>query len=282
MEVKFIQRIQRAIDYIEDRLHESIQIEDVAKAAYMSQSALYNMFSSLTGTSVKEYIRNRRLSLSAYDLIFTDMRILDIAVKFQYSSYESYSRAFKKVYKISPNKYRRNGEYTNIYPRVTLRFRYYTGGNDMVDMDVKRDFLIEEHLQDTDGYILSLDIDDFKDININYGYSIGDKVLKEIPERIQSVFQCYQISADVTHVNSDEFVVIIKEDTSSYIHELTHDIINVLNTEFTYGNISIKISVTMDISKFSLDQNDEDLIKNAQRTLQITKEKRNQRYIPLD
>lgn len=282
MEIMFIERVQRAINYIEDRLHEEIQIEDVAKAAFMSQSSLYSIFKSLIGTTVKEYIRKRRLSLSAYDLVFTDMRILDIAIKFQYSSYEAYSRAFKIIYKISPKKYRALGIYRNIYPRVTLSYKYIKGGSYMINKNINSDFLIKEDQKFTNGYILSIDIDGFENINIKYGYSIGDRVLQEIPERIIAVIDCYQIPAEITHIANDEFAVIVKDPACTYIEELTQDIINVMSSEFNYNNVSFNISVSIGISQFTLDHDDEDLVKKAQRAMLIAKERGKNRYVLLD
>lgn len=99
---QLIDRLQNAIGYIEAHLCEEIEIENIAKAAYMSQSSFYAVFPSVLGTAVKDYIRKRRLSLSAYDLIHSEMSILDIALTYQYGTYESYSRAFKKLFGICP------------------------------------------------------------------------------------------------------------------------------------------------------------------------------------
>ena len=63
MEKQLIDRIQNAIEYVEEHLYEKIDIENVSKVAFMSQSTFYIIFSSLLGTTIKDYIRKRRLSL---------------------------------------------------------------------------------------------------------------------------------------------------------------------------------------------------------------------------
>ena len=95
MEKQFMDRIQNSINYVEDHLYEKLDIEYIAKAAFMSQSSFYTIFSNILDTTIKDYIRKRRLSLSAFDLIYSNSSVLDLALKYQYYTSESYSRSFK-------------------------------------------------------------------------------------------------------------------------------------------------------------------------------------------
>ena len=110
MEKQLIDRIQSSIDFIEENMYEKIDIEDVARKAFMGKSAFYDVFAGVLSTTVKEYIRKRRLSLSLNDLINSDLTVLEIALKYQYYPSESYSRAFKKLFGISPKNYREKRE----------------------------------------------------------------------------------------------------------------------------------------------------------------------------
>jgi AraC-like DNA-binding protein len=66
------------------------------------------IFHLVTGMTIGEYIRNRRLSLAAQDLLKPNARILDVAMKYQYDTQESFSKAFSRFHGVSPSKVNRN------------------------------------------------------------------------------------------------------------------------------------------------------------------------------
>jgi len=67
------------------------------------------MFSAITGISLSEYIRRRRLTLAAFDIQKSDLRIIDVAIKYGYESADSFSRAFHKTHGIKPSEARNHG-----------------------------------------------------------------------------------------------------------------------------------------------------------------------------
>lgn len=93
--VNYYERIQKAIDFLEDNLENEIRAEEAAKEAYMSVSEFYRLFFAITGFQAKEYLIMRRMSLAAYD-ICQGMKVLD-AVKYAYTSADAFSRILKKV-----------------------------------------------------------------------------------------------------------------------------------------------------------------------------------------
>lgn len=99
-------QIQKSIDYIEKHLCENIKLGVIAKQSHFSEFHFHRLFHKTVGSSVMEYIRTRRLSEAAGELIETNEKITNIAFKYQFSSEESFSRSFKKLYGKSPREYR--------------------------------------------------------------------------------------------------------------------------------------------------------------------------------
>ncbi|MFL1676000.1 effector binding domain-containing protein [Paenibacillus dendritiformis] len=100
-------RIQAAIEYIEGHLQEELHIADIAAQAWYSPFHFQRMFRAISGFTVQEYIRKRRLSEAAQMLRSTGQSILEIALAYQYKSQESFTRAFENCFGISPGKYRK-------------------------------------------------------------------------------------------------------------------------------------------------------------------------------
>lgn len=94
--------------YIENNLGGNIRVEEAAKAAGYSYYHLNRQFIAVLGESVGGYIKKRRLADAAKQLLYTDRKILDIALGSGFESSEAFSRAFKAVYRSSPQAYRRN------------------------------------------------------------------------------------------------------------------------------------------------------------------------------
>lgn len=104
----YFERIQNAIEYIEDNLQEKMSITNISSQSYFSAFHFQRMFQAITGFSVQQYIRNRRLSEAAVLLITTSQSILEIAISFEYGSQEAFTRAFVQYFGITPTKYRKN------------------------------------------------------------------------------------------------------------------------------------------------------------------------------
>lgn len=99
--------VSKAIAYIEARLTEKLSSAEVAEAAGYSPYHFHRIFQSLTRTSVSEYISKRRLTRAAYDLFHTDGRIIEIALRYRFDSQEAFTRAFRKLFSVSPGQFRK-------------------------------------------------------------------------------------------------------------------------------------------------------------------------------
>jgi AraC family transcriptional regulator len=78
------------------------------------------MFLMLTGMTVAEYIRKRRLTLAAQGLATSSSKVLDVALKYGYDSPESFSKSFRKIYGIAPSEARNPGVSLKAFPRITF------------------------------------------------------------------------------------------------------------------------------------------------------------------
>ncbi|WP_105620112.1 AraC family transcriptional regulator [Vallitalea okinawensis] len=116
-------RMNRALDYIESNLDEEIDFNYAAKLAFCSLSSLTNMFKIITGIPLNEYIRRRRLSLAALELQSTNEKIIDISLKYGYSSPTAFNRAFQKQHKVSPQYARSRGISITTYPRIAFQIK---------------------------------------------------------------------------------------------------------------------------------------------------------------
>ncbi|MED4473887.1 MULTISPECIES: helix-turn-helix domain-containing protein [Bacillaceae] len=99
--------INKTINYIEEHLHESLTMDDIAEQAGFSKFHFHRIFRTAVGMSITEYVRMRRLANASTALLYTNKRILDIAFYYHFESQEAFTRAFKKYYHLPPGQYRR-------------------------------------------------------------------------------------------------------------------------------------------------------------------------------
>jgi len=113
--------MNKALAYVEEHLTEDIDYSEVSKIACCSEYHFKRMFSFLSGIGLSEYIRRRRLTLAAFDLKDTSLRIIDVAVKYGYDSADSFSRAFYSMHGILPSEARSESAQLKAYPRMTFQ-----------------------------------------------------------------------------------------------------------------------------------------------------------------
>jgi AraC family transcriptional regulator len=99
--------LQSVVDYIEENLHQNLSVDQLASHVGFSKFYLNRLFSTYSGFSLMEYVRKRKLYAAMNDLK-SSQRIIDIAIKYQYSSERSFSRAFVSEFGHSPSYYRKN------------------------------------------------------------------------------------------------------------------------------------------------------------------------------
>lgn len=115
-----LDNMKKALDYIEGNLDSKIEYSRIAQIALCSQYHFQRMFVFLVGIPLSEYIRRRRLTLAALDLQNTDDKVIDIAVKYGYSSADAFSRAFQGMHNVTPSQARKKGVMLKAQPRVAF------------------------------------------------------------------------------------------------------------------------------------------------------------------
>ena len=95
-------KIQKVIDYIEENLKEELSYNAVATMMAVSEADLQRSFKMITGFTISEYIRYRRLTNAAIDLKKSGSKVLDIALTYGYQTAESFSKAFKQYHGCTP------------------------------------------------------------------------------------------------------------------------------------------------------------------------------------
>ena len=107
--MEWIESISKAIEYIETHITENLTTNDIAREVCISSFYFQKGFSMLCGFTVAEYIRQRRLTLAGSELVSTDNRIIDIAMKYGYDSPDSFTKAFTRFHGCTPTAVRRGG-----------------------------------------------------------------------------------------------------------------------------------------------------------------------------
>ena len=101
--MEWIERLNKAINYIEENITKEIEYEQVAKIACCSTYHFQRMFAYMADVPLSEYIRRRRMSLAAVELQNDDKKIIDVALKYGYSSPTAFNRAFKSIHGVAPS-----------------------------------------------------------------------------------------------------------------------------------------------------------------------------------
>lgn len=118
--MEHVARVTAALNYIERHLRDGIAVDDVAAAAHYSPSHFHAVFGQVTGRTIADYTRGRRLACAALDLAFSRKRILDIALEYRFESQEAFSRAFRRLYGVTPGAFRGRPEYVDVVTRVGI------------------------------------------------------------------------------------------------------------------------------------------------------------------
>ena len=119
--MEWIERLNRAMVYIEENLDGEIDVAQLGQIACCSAYHFQRMFGYMAGVPLAEYIRRRRMTLAAADLQGGQQKITDVALKYGYASPTAFNRAFQSVHGAAPSLVRQGGVPVRSYQPISFK-----------------------------------------------------------------------------------------------------------------------------------------------------------------
>ncbi|MGW7076765.1 AraC family transcriptional regulator [Streptomyces sp. NPDC054866] len=116
-----LERLNQAMEHIEAHLDQRIDVAELARTAVTSEYHFRRLFSALAGMPLSEYIRRRRLTVAGAEVLAGERTLLEVAVRYGYSSGEAFARAFRGMHGVGPGEARRDGAALRSQPRMSFR-----------------------------------------------------------------------------------------------------------------------------------------------------------------
>ncbi len=208
--MNWLKQFNDTVSFIEENITENISKNDIEKISYTSYLHYSRMFFILSGNTLSEYIRKRRLSLAASDLVVTEDKVIDIAYKYQYKTPESFTKAFKQFHSMSPRDARKLKDKLKSFPKLSFKLTV-DGGVEMDYQIIKKDGL------DFIGYVkevTTVDNQNFVIIPAFWQEIMEDGRFKELcdnADELGIVGICYDM--DLEH-NVFKYMIGIRTDKS--------------------------------------------------------------------
>ena len=118
--MEWLKNLSNAIEYLERNLDQTISYDAAARIACCSTCYFQRMFSYVAGISLSEYIRRRRMTQAGFALQAANVKVIDVALQFGYTSPTAFNRAFQSVHGISPAAAKIKGSALNAYLPIRL------------------------------------------------------------------------------------------------------------------------------------------------------------------
>ena len=135
--MEWLTAIRKSIDYIEEHLNDNISAQDVAEQVYVSPLHFQRGFLIMTGYSISEYIRNRKLYMAALELKKANRKVIDVAFDCGYDTPDSFTKAFTRFHGISPVQVKQGGDIRTFLP---LSVKITVQGGDKMDYKITKMF----------------------------------------------------------------------------------------------------------------------------------------------
>ncbi len=233
-----IELLVASLEYIESHLSDDLKTEDVAAACFCSKSTLEKMFRCVHGISVHGYIVRRRMMLAARELSDKrDTSILDIALRYGYSTHESFARAFEQVWNCKPSEFRK-AKYTELFPRFSAPPKEgdeYIMQRRHVDISGLYDLFQERQ----DCWFVCCDIKNMTQIN-DISRKAGDLAILEQMRRLTAASGEEDV---VFRIGGDEFCILTASSDKAYAEQVAEKIKAVNGESFVYEERRIPLSL---------------------------------------
>lgn len=127
-----IDSVKKALDFIEHNLKNNITLDDISQNVNLSKYHLDRMFKAATNLTPLEYVRRRKLSSSIYELLNTNLKIIDIATEYSFKYEQSYIRSFINLFNTSPDRFRKERPTIEITDKYDTSFLKPTGEDGVI------------------------------------------------------------------------------------------------------------------------------------------------------
>ena len=235
-----------AFEYIEANLSADIRTEDVAKACYCSKAALEKLFRCLNHMSVHDYVIRRRMTLAGR--MFRERpecSVLDVALTYGYSTSESFSRAFRKVWGCNPSEFKENPRRFELFPRLHTPIQ--RNGESFFRKNVDISELYELFKKRRNCYFVCCDIAHLLLIN-EIAHKAGDLAILETFRRMEQEAGEEDV---VFRIGGDEFTILTNSEVSTYAEEMAERIREYDGTPVVYNGKVIPINLHIAVAKLS-------------------------------
>lgn len=154
-----ITKVQNIIDYIEGNLYEELTPNKIAEQFYMSVSSLNSLFRTVCSLTLMEYVRNRRLSLSALELLDSDIHIIDLALKYGYETPEAFAKAFSRFHGFPPSFIRRTYPKLKVFGPLRIKLEISGGWSEVLTEERLRLLTKQNSAKQEQSHFCCYDID---------------------------------------------------------------------------------------------------------------------------
>ena len=141
--MEWIERLNSSINYMEENMKGTIDLEEVSKIACCSTYHFQRTFTYIADITLSEYIRRRKMSLAAVDLQSGNEKVIDISLKYGYNSPTAFNRAFKSVHGISPSQAKKEGTILKVFPPISFKITIKGDSEMKYRIEKKEAFRIE-------------------------------------------------------------------------------------------------------------------------------------------
>lgn len=179
--------MNEALHYIEENLDSKIDLKEVAKRAYCSEFHFKRLFSLISGITISEYIRRRRLTLAALELKNPHVKVIDIAIKYGYQSPDAFSRAFQSFHGVIPTLARNPEQNLKAYPRMSFQLTIQGG----VEMKYR---IVEK--------------EPFKVVGVKYSVEMVDEILSPAYENMIAAISDAQMKEMESVSNKEPYGIV--------------------------------------------------------------------------
>lgn len=230
--------ITEAPEYIESNLTEEIKTEDIARELYCSKSSIEKLFKAVTNMSIKDYTVRRRMSRAAKDIVaHPDSSLLDLSVKYGYSSNEAFTRAFKGIWHVNPSEYKKNPVRFELFPALKLETELMEDETMTTKKKVDISELYDYIKARNNCYVIGVDVKWLTPIN-EISLEAGDLAIITALKRMEDAAGEDDI---VFRIGGDEFVLISSSDNREYAQKLVNEILSHNGEPFKYQDQEIPL-----------------------------------------